>query len=50
MLRPLFFLAIGMMIGSLLMPVMLEWFIRLTREPYDAYIRSLCDDPEGRTR
>jgi hypothetical protein len=53
MLRMLFFAAIAILSPILL----LDRFIELARTPFeqveramDAYIASLCDDPEGRTR
>ena len=53
MLRTLFFLAVAILSPILLLDKFIQW----TREPFerveqemDAYIRSLCDDPEGRTR
>jgi len=35
--RILFFLALGILAGTLLIPVLLEWFILLTREPHDEW-------------
>jgi hypothetical protein len=53
MLKTLFFAAVAILSPILL----LDRFIELMRTPFerveqemDAYIASLCDDPEGRTR
>jgi hypothetical protein len=37
MLKSVFFLALGILAGMLIVPALLEWFIQLTREPHDQW-------------